>query len=113
MRTMKISDLLFVGFNSRVVALHKIDGRLVWNWKAPKGSGYAAVLVDGHQLFASVNGYTYSLDPFTGQERWGNTLGGMGTGVPCLASATGGTTAYSPLAEEQVRAQAHSSASAT
>jgi outer membrane protein assembly factor BamB len=110
---MKISDLLFVGFNSRVAALYKTDGQLLWSWEAPKGSGYAAVLVDGNQLFVSVNGYTYSLDPYTGQQRWLNTLGGMGTGVPCLASAMGGSTAYSPLAEEQVRAQAHSQSSAT
>jgi outer membrane protein assembly factor BamB len=110
--TMKIQDLLFVGFNSRVVALNKTDGHLVWEWKSPKGSGYSAVYVDGHQLFVSVDGYTYSLDPFTGAERWRNGLKGLGTGVPCLATATGGTGVYSPLGEEYARAQSHSSAAA-
>ena len=107
---MKISDLLFVGFNSRVVALNKTDGHLVWEWKTPKGSGYAAVLVDGSQLFVSVDGYTFALDPYTGAQRWSNGLKGTGTGVPCLASASGGTAAYSPLAEDELRSRSNTTA---
>jgi outer membrane protein assembly factor BamB len=105
---MSIHDLLFIGFNSRVVALRKLDGQLVWKWKSPLGSGYVATLVDGNQLFVSVNGYTYSLDPFTGAERWSNSLKGLGTGVPCLAAAGGHTTAYSPLEAENLRSQSNS-----
>lgn len=105
---MKINDLLFIGFNSRVVALAKMDGHLVWEWKSPKGSGYAAVHVDGNQVFVSVDGYTYALDPFSGGERWHNNLKGLGTGVPCLATATGGTTGYSAVGEEHNRIQSNS-----
>lgn len=107
---MKIQDLLFVGFNSRVAALSKTDGHMVWEWKSPKGTGYSAVLVDGNQVFVSVDGYTYLLDAFTGTERWRNLLPGFGTGVPCLATAGGGTSAYSGLGEECVRAQTTSAA---
>ena len=31
--------LIFVGFNSRVVALHRDTGEMVWQWRCPKGSG--------------------------------------------------------------------------
>ena len=58
---MAINDLLYVGFNSRVVALHKKSGQLVWQWKSPKGTGYPAILVDANRLFVSVDGYTYAL----------------------------------------------------
>ena len=108
-----MQDLLFVGFNSRVVALEKADGRVVWEWKSPKGSGYAAVLVDGARLFVSVDGYTYSLDPLSGATLWGNALPGMGTGVPCLATVGGSTGTWSSLAQEALRAQSSANSAAT
>lgn len=96
----EINDsLIFVGFNSRVVALDRSTGRLVWEWKSPKGSGFVAVLLDGDRLIASVQGYTYCLDPNSGIELWSNPLSGMGVGIPCLASAHGSTLAWSTLAQ--------------
>ncbi|MCX7806546.1 MAG: PQQ-binding-like beta-propeller repeat protein [Planctomycetota bacterium] len=86
----KPEDMIFVGFNSRVVALDRQNGDVLWQWKAPKGTGYVAVLLDGDRLVVSVEGYTYCLDPATGDEVWFNPLSGTGTGVPCLASARGG-----------------------
>ncbi len=86
----KIESTIFVGFNSRVVALDRQNGEVLWQWKAPKGTGYVAVLLDGDRLVVSVEGYTYCLDPATGNEIWFNPLSGTGTGVPCLASARGG-----------------------
>ena len=56
-------SLIFVGFNSRVVALDRRSGRLVWDWTSPKGSGFVAVLLDVDRLIVSVQGYTYCLDP--------------------------------------------------
>lgn len=108
-----IDELLFVGFNSRVIALDRNSGDLVWSWKSPKGTGYVAVLLDGDRLIASVQGYMYCLDPISGQEIWKNPLKGMGVGVPCLASVNGSTQAWSSAAqraaeEQQARqSQAH------
>ena len=85
MRT--VSDLVFVGFHSQVIALDRYTGEIVWKWKSPKGSGFPAVLVDGDRLMVSINGYMYCLDPLYGQEVWSNPLEGMGVGTPCLASA--------------------------
>ena len=101
-----LDQLLFVGFNSRVAALNRDTGQTLWQWKCPKGMGYTTVLLDGDRLIVSVGGYTYCLDPLTGQQWWFNPLPGMGTGVLSLASARG--TAPNPQAaaaqiEEQQR----------
>jgi hypothetical protein len=34
---MKLEELVFVGFNARVAALHKATGVLAWSWFAPAG----------------------------------------------------------------------------
>ncbi len=86
---MQLSDLVFIGFGKRVVALHRDTGHIFWQWTAPRGSGYAAVLLDGDRLIVSVMGYTYCLDPATGTPMWENELKGLGTGVASLASVRG------------------------
>ncbi len=84
-----MNDLIFVGFNSRVAALHRDSGELVWQWTSPKGSGYVSLLLDGDRLIVSVIGYTYCLDPATGNQIWFNELPGFGAGVASLASVRG------------------------
>src|SRR3954470_19418113 len=96
-----IDDLIFVGFNSRVAAIHRDSGQLIWQWKSPKGSGYTTVLLDGDRLIVSVMGYTYCLNPANGQMLWYNELPGMGTGVPSLASLRGGNLANPAAAAAQ------------
>lgn len=83
-----IDDLLFVGFNRRIAALNKHTGELIWTWKCPDGSGFVTLLVDNDTLFASVQGYTYALDPATGRPIWSNPLKGMGVGTATLATTT-------------------------
>ena len=108
------ADLVFVGFNKRVCALHRDTGDLVWSWKAPEGSGYVVLLYDSDRLIASVQGYTYCLDPATGAQMWGNPLKGMGLGVPCLASISGvsstGVQAMAAMEAQQQQASSHSAA---
>ena len=100
-----VLDLIYVGFNSRVVALHRDSGEIVWDWKSPKGSGVVATLLDGDRVIASVNGYTYCLDAVTGEQLWNNPLKGMGMGIPCLASIHGnsGSAAAAALIAQQQR----------
>ncbi|HVS69953.1 MAG TPA: PQQ-binding-like beta-propeller repeat protein [Phycisphaerae bacterium] len=83
-----MSDLVYVGFHSQVVALNAGNGQMVWDWKAHTGSGYVTLLLDGDRLFVSVNGYTYCLHARTGKELWFNALRGYGVGVVSLASTT-------------------------
>lgn len=103
----KLEDLVFVGFNSRVAALDRYDGHVVWEWKAPRGSGYVALMLDGDRLIASVQGYTYCLEPESGAELWQNPLQGRGVGVPCLTSSRGGmhSALYSLLAAAEAEQQ--------
>lgn len=108
-----IRDLLFVGFNSRVVALERDSGRLIWQWKAPQGrSSFVAVLLDVDRLFVSVQGYTYCLDPITGKQLWVNPLDGLGTGLPSLATAGGNTGAAASAAAAAHIAQQQAAAAA-
>jgi len=104
-----IEDLLFVSFNSRVLALNRDTGNLIWDWKSSKGrSNYVSILVDNEQLFASIDGYTYCLDPYTGREIWFNPLKGYGYGIPTLATAefnTNSSAAAELIAREQQRQQ--------
>ncbi len=106
-------DLLYVAFNSRVIALDRDTGEIVWNWKSPKGSGFVSVLLDGDRLIASVQGYMYCLDPLTGSLLWSNPLKGMGIGVPSVTSIYGnsGSAAAAALIAQQQQANraAHAS----
>lgn len=108
-----LANLVFVGFNSRVAALDRETGEMMWSWKCPKGTGIAALLVDGDRLIVSVQGYTYCLDPATGGEMWSNPLKGMGLGTACLASARGNTTAQLHAILAQYEAEQESAAHAT
>ena len=49
--------------------------------------GYVTLLVlDENRLIASVSGYTYCLDPVTGEQLWYNELVGFGTGAASIAA---------------------------
>jgi outer membrane protein assembly factor BamB len=86
--------LVFVGFNSRVAALDRQTGDVVWSWKSPQGSGqYVGILLDGDRLIVSIQGYTFCLDPLNGGQIWFNPLKGFGVGIPSLASVNGNTSA--------------------
>ena len=113
--TITLDQVVFIGFNNRVVALDQSTGQLVWDWKCPTGSGYVSLLLtDDRHLIVSVSGYTYCLDPTTGQQMWFNELKGYGTGVASLAS-WGGASATNPTiaAAEEEAAAAHAAAGAS
>ena len=107
---LSLMELVFVGFNRRVVALNRDTGVLVWTWKAPNGTGFPAILLDGDRLVVSVNGYTYCLDPITGEQYWENTLPGLGMGTACVASIygnSGSTAAAAIIAQQSAQQSAH------
>jgi len=102
--------LVYVGFNSRVIALDRESGEVVWDWKSPKGHcSYVAILLDGDLLIASVQGYMYALDPSNGQQIWMNELSGMGVGYPCIASVRGSSGTPAFLLQQNSKAAATSS----
>ena len=103
-----LMDLIYAGFNSRVFALDRATGGLVWHWHAPKGrSPHVAVLLDGDRLIVSVQGYMYCLDPLSGEQLWENPLSGFGVGLPSLASLqgnSGSAAAAAIIAQQQAAA---------
>lgn len=114
--TITLDQVVFIGFNKRVVALDQNTGQLVWDWKCPTGSGYTSLLLtDDRHLIVSVSGYTYCLDPATGQQMWFNELKGFGSGVASLTS-WGGSSATHPTiaaAEEEAAAAAAAAGAST
>ena len=87
--TTDVNNLVFVGLNSRVAALNQDTGTLVWQWRAttPRNGGYVSLLLlDEARLIVSVHGYTYCLDPRTGEQLWYNELKGFGSGVTSIAT---------------------------
>ena len=83
-----IGSLVFVGLNSRVAALNRDTGEIVWQWGMPTSRKYyvTMLLLDDKRLIVSASGYTYCLDPRTGEQRWYNELSGFGTGVTSIAT---------------------------
>ena len=105
-----LADMIFVGFNRRVIALDRYTGEIVWDWKAPKGTGFVSLLLDGDRLMASVSGYMYCLDPIYGQVVWANPLKGYGVGTTSLASVHGSTPSGPSAAVIQQQRQAAAAA---
>lgn len=105
-------DYLFVGFNRRVAALDRHTGEVMWDWKAPKGSGFVTLLYDLGTLYASVQGYQYALDPRNGSELWTNPMRGYGLGVASLVTVRSGSSqsAVGESAAAAARAAAASTA---
>lgn len=102
-----VADLVFLGFNSRIAALDRFTGEIVWEWKSPKGSGFVTLLLDADRLIASIQGYTYCLDPLFGQQVWSNNMKGFGIGTTSLVSvngSSGSSAAASAIAQEQADA---------
>jgi|TARA_B100001964_G_C14122021_1_gene548775 hypothetical protein len=109
-QTCKLEDLVFVGFNKQVIALDRYNGKKVWDWKSPKGSGFPAILLDGDRLIVSVHGYSYCLEPTTGSLVWENELKGYGMGIASITSVRGSSISG---AEAQAAAQAAAASTTT
>lgn len=103
---MPIEQLIFIGLNGYVLALHRDTGEIVWS-NSDLHSGYVTLLLDGDRLIASTSGYIYCLDPLTGKIRWHNPLKGYGRAAPTsLVSVRGQSsqTSIQQFAEEEAAA---------
>ena len=112
---MSFENLVFVGFNSRVLALDRDSGDIVWDWQAPKPktAGFVTLLLDGDRLIVSVNGYMYCLEPETGELLWYNETKGFGTGVASMASVRGHSSDNVSAEAAAAMAQRQAAAAAT
>jgi outer membrane protein assembly factor BamB len=110
-KVMRIQDMVFIGLNGQVAALDNTTGEIVWEWRAPKGSGYVNLLVDRKLLIAAVNGYVYGLDPKSGDQLWFNKLKGYGVGVTSIATL-GNSTSQSVVLQAAASDEAAAAAAA-
>jgi outer membrane protein assembly factor BamB len=106
---MDIGQLIFVGLNGYVAALHRDTGELVWKNDQLK-SGYVTLLLDGDRLIVSTNGYIYCLSPYTGKILWHNPMKGFGAGAPTALVSVRGQS--SQLLASQAAAQQAAAAAA-
>jgi outer membrane protein assembly factor BamB len=105
---MPIEQLIFIGLNGYVLALHRETGEIVWS-NSEMHSGYVTLLLDGDRLIVSTSGYIYCLDPLTGKILWHNPLKGFGRAAPTsLVSVRGQSsqTVIQQFAEEEAAAAA-------
>lgn len=90
--TFGLEDIIFVGLNAKVAALHRDTGEMLWSNLNLKGGGnsFVTIMLDGDRLIVSSSGYLYCLDPFDGRVLWHNPMKGFGMCAPTsLVSARG------------------------
>jgi outer membrane protein assembly factor BamB len=83
---MNANDFVFVGLKSRVTALGKNDGQIVWTTQLPGGlgTGFVTISCDDRYVFACANGQISCLDLFSGRLLWTNGLEGHGYGIASI-----------------------------
>ncbi len=95
---MPIDQLIFIGLNGYVLALHRDSGEIIWSNNELKG-GFVTLILDGDRLIVSTNGYIYCLEPTTGKIRWHNPLKGYGQGAPTSLVSTRSQVSQAALIE--------------
>ena len=57
-------DVIFLGLNSRVIALNKNDGKILWSTPLGgiMGDGFVTLNAEGPHVYAYVKGQVYCLD---------------------------------------------------
>jgi outer membrane protein assembly factor BamB len=95
---MRIDQLIFVGLNGYVLALHRDTGEIAWSNNSLE-SGYVTLLLDGDRLMVSCSGYIYCLDPLTGELLWNNPLKGYGMATPTSLISVRGPSSQSALTD--------------
>ncbi|HEY8895669.1 MAG TPA: PQQ-binding-like beta-propeller repeat protein [Niastella sp.] len=84
-------DLLIIGCNGFVSAIHANNGEELWRTRLREGllggsrGSDVSVLIDGDQIYAGCHGRIYALRTADGQILWSNDLKGMGFNEVALA----------------------------
>jgi outer membrane protein assembly factor BamB len=83
---MNLDDVLLLGVKSRVLAISKRDGKIIWSTELPGGigDGFVTLLSDGISVFAHTHGQLHCLDSANGRIIWTNELPGCGYGLASL-----------------------------
>jgi outer membrane protein assembly factor BamB len=109
---MPIEQLIFVGLNGYVVALHRDSGEIVWTNKELH-HGFVTLLLDGDRLIASSSGYIYCINPQTGKILWHNPMKGFGMATPTAMVSVRGQLNNGLIEEQVLMMQAVAAAAAS
>lgn len=109
---MPIEQLVFIGLNGYVLALHRDTGEIIWSNDEMK-SGYVTLLLDGDRLIVSTSGYIYCLEPSTGKIRWHNPLKGYGQKAPTSLLSVRGQSSQAALIQMAAEIQEQQAAAAS
>jgi outer membrane protein assembly factor BamB len=108
---MPLEQLIFIGLNRYVVALHRDTGEIVWS-NNQLHDGAVTLLLDGDRLIASSNGYIYCLNPHTGKILWHNPMKGYGRAAPTALASVRGQVNVALIEELVAQQQAAAASSA-
>ena len=91
---MNTSEVIFLGLNSRVIALNRRDGQILWSTPLGGilGDGYVSLNADDQQVYVYAKGQMYCLDVVSGRVLWNNELKGFGYGIGSICVPGFGTT---------------------
>ena len=87
------TELLYIGTNGHVAAIHPQTGKEVWRTDLDKGlfahakAQDVCVLKHEDRVFAGCNGHLFCLDAASGKRLWRNDLRGLGHNDVTLAIA--------------------------
>jgi hypothetical protein len=111
-KTMKTSDLLFIGIRGSVVALDRATGKQVWATRL-KSWEFVNVVVQDDRVLACTHGEIFCLDALTGNALWHNGLKGFGTGLATIATDLNQASANAGVLSEKRRRDEASAAAGT
>lgn len=84
-------DVLIIGCNGYVVAVHTGSGEEMWRVKLRPGvlggsrGSDVSVLINDNRVYAGCNGRIYAIDSASGTMLWENDLSGIGFNEVALA----------------------------
>jgi len=103
-KSMKTSELIFIGIKGSVVALSRLTGQQAWATQL-KGYDFVNVTFEDEQVFATSRGEVFCLDPLSGNVLWHNPLKGYGLGLATIAIPGSASTQAQVIAEHRRRAE--------
>ena len=109
---MNLNDVIFMSLNSRVIALNKGNGQILWDTKlgGVLGDRFITLNSDGQHVFAFCKGQIYCLNVSSGNIVWTNELKGYGYGIASIC-IPGFPTAPDPAAYAKIQSDRRSSSS--